>query len=196
MVITPEKTSESLSKLTALLPHYPLFVKPATEGSSKGVDGFNKVLDFAELKQAVQRLQSKLPGEDILVEPFLSGRELTVSILGTGTDSRVIGIREFIWPKSSCHSESRNDCPNGLDYTSGNSKSCKGDNPLVCNDSHDMANTQIKAACQVALDAWNVFGCRDAGRVDIRFDTDRPDSTPNVLEVSSTYYSSGSKQET
>lgn len=168
--------------------HYPLFVKPTTEGLSKGVGTFNKVHGPAELKQAVQRLQTQLPGEHILVEPFLSGREFTVGILGTGANSRVIGIREH------CHIKNKNGSPVGLDFTSRKDKSGKED-ILVYNDHHDMDNPQIKAACQVSLDAWNVFGCRDAGRVGIRFDTDKPDCIPNVLEVSSLkkYYTSGSK---
>lgn len=180
--------SASLSKLTALLPSYPLFIKPVTEGSSKGVDGFNKVYNPSELEQAIQRLKSILPSQEILVESFLSGREFTVSILGTGDHSQVIAIREFIWQNSPTYNQSRDSYQTELDYTSRKSKSSKGDSLLVCSDSHNMNDTQIKAVCQVALDAWNVFGCRDAGRIDIRFDTDKPDSVPNVLEVSLTTY--------
>lgn len=174
---------ESLSKLTAPSSYYPLFVKPVTEGSSKGIDNFNKVYEPAESEQAVQRLKSKLPVQDILVESFLPGRKFTLSILGTGVYSRVVGIRESIWQNFPSCSQSRNGYTTELDYTSRKSKFCKGDDLLECNGSHDMDDTQIKAACQVALDAWNVFSCRDAGRIDIRFDSDKPDSGPNVLEV-------------
>jgi hypothetical protein len=52
------------------------------------------------------------------------------------------------------------------------------------NDPGLMTEPQVKAACQVALDAWKTFGCRDAGRVDIRFSSNEPDAVPNVLEVS------------
>lgn len=185
-MIASEKLGEGLSRFTVPLSYYPLFVKPVTEGSSKGIDDFNKVYEPTELEQAVQGLKSRLPGQDVLVESFLSGRELTVSILGTGAYSQVIGVREFIWQKSPSYSQSRNGYHSKQDFTSRKSKSSKCNYPLVCNDSHDMNNPQIKAACQVALDAWNVFGCRDAGRVDIRFDSDNPDSVPNVLEVSIT----------
>lgn len=188
-----ERRGESPSRVTSSLSNYPLFIKPVNEGSSKGIDGFNKVHKPAELKQAVQSLESTLPGQDILVESFLSGREFTVSILGTGTSSRVIGIREFIWQqqKSPSDNDTSNSCdptPPDLDYTSRKSKSSKEDDQLVCNDSLDMDDPHIGAACQVALDAWNVFGCRDAGRVDIRFDSDKPNSVPNVLEVSTARY--------
>jgi D-alanine-D-alanine ligase-like ATP-grasp enzyme len=52
------------------------------------------------------------------------------------------------------------------------------------NDVHDMSEPWIEAACQVALDTWKVFNCRDCGRVDLRFDSDEPGCIPNVLEVS------------
>ncbi|KAJ5243927.1 hypothetical protein N7489_004023 [Penicillium chrysogenum] len=168
----------------AALPPYPLFVKPVTEGSSKGIDGFNKVKEPADLKPAVWELVRKFPGQDILVESFLSGREFTVSILGTGPHSRVIGIREHIWRTSPEHSNMNGYHSDGsLDFASRDSKSSKGEKMLLYNDSHDMDEPQIKATCQVALQTWKVFNCRDGGRVDIRFDSDEPGSTPNVLEV-------------
>jgi D-alanine-D-alanine ligase-like ATP-grasp enzyme len=104
---------------------YPLFIKPVTEGSSKGIDGSNKVNELAELGPAFQELESKFPGQDILVESFLSGREFTVSILGTGVQSRVIGIREHLWQtdssngtKNGCHSDSSSDFASGLSKSS------------------------------------------------------------------------------
>lgn len=181
MVVPTKERGLNLPLLTTHLPHYPLFVKPATEGSSKGIDYFNKVDSPEHLGLAVQKLRSKYPDQDILVESFLPGRELTVSILGTGLGSRVIGIREHIWQRSSC------DDSNGYhvkpNFASRQSKSSKAEKLLLWNDSHDMNDPQIKAACKVALDAWNILGCRDAGRVDLRFDSEASDSVPNVLEV-------------
>jgi D-alanine-D-alanine ligase-like ATP-grasp enzyme len=173
------------SEFDAELPSYPLFLKPVAEGSSKGIENFNKVNQLAELEPAVQELVFRFPGQDILVESFLSGREFTVSILGTGPHSRVIGIREHIWRTSPDHSNKNGYHPNpSLDFACRKSKSSKGGKLLMYNDSHDMTEPQIRAACQVALDAWKVFNCRDCGRVDIRFDSEKPGSIPNVLEVS------------
>ncbi|EFY91071.1 hypothetical protein J3459_011909 [Metarhizium acridum] len=169
--------SEHLSIHATLPPEYPLFVKPATEGSSKGIDRFNKVNNYAELELAVQKLKAKFPGQDILVESFLSGREFTVSILGTGSHSRVVGIREHIWqtfPENGYHATE--------EFASWKSKLSEGC-LLRYNDAHDMDDPQVKAACQVALDTWTALGCRDAGRVDIRFNSDDADAIPNVLEV-------------
>lgn len=174
--------SEHLSLLNhaTLPPKYPLFVKPATEGSSKGIDRFNKVNNYAELELAVQKLKAKFPGQDILVESFLSGREFTVSILGTGPCSRVIGIREHIWQT---FPENGNGYQATQEFACWKSKLSEGC-LLRYNDAHDMDDAHVKAACQVALDTWTALGCRDAGRVDIRFSSDDANGVPNVLEVS------------
>ncbi|KID75999.1 D-alanine--D-alanine ligase [Metarhizium brunneum] len=173
--------SEHLSLLNhaTLPPKYPLFVKPATEGSSKGIDRFNKVNNYAELELAVQKLKAKFPGQDILVESFLSGREFTVSILGTGPCSRVIGIREHIWQTVP---ENGNGYQATQEFACWKSKLSEGC-LLRYNDAHDMDDAHVKAACQVALDTWTALGCRDAGRVDIRFSSDDANGVPNVLEV-------------
>ncbi|KHN96410.1 D-alanine--D-alanine ligase [Metarhizium album ARSEF 1941] len=160
-----------------LPPNYPLFVKPVIEGSSKGIDGFNKVNSLAELERAVKKLQARFPGQDILVESFLSGREFTVSILGTGSHGRVIGVREHIWQASP--GNEYHETPEFASWESKLSEECV----LRYNDSHDMDDAHVKAACRVALDTWAALGCRDAGRVDIRFDTNDADAVPNVLEV-------------
>ncbi|KAJ5577621.1 uncharacterized protein N7459_006585 [Penicillium hispanicum] len=162
----------------------PLFVKPTTEGSSKGIENSNKVNKPAELGPACQELASQFPDQDILVESFLSGREFTVSILGTGKQSRVIGIREHIWQTSQSHSPEDNHHANpSPNFACRLSKSSQAGRMLICKDSHDMAEPQIKATCQVALDTWKALNCRDCGRVDIRFDSNKPGSIPNVLEV-------------
>jgi D-alanine-D-alanine ligase-like ATP-grasp enzyme len=167
-----------------MIPHYPLFLKPVTEGSSKGIDGVNKVMEPADLESAVKKLRSLLPDQDILVEPFLSGREFSVSILGTGALGRVIGVTEFFWKKPSSVNTVRNGNCNSLEFASRKSKSSDSGMLVERNDPGLMTEPQVKAACQVALDAWKTFGCRDAGRVDIRLSSNKPDAVPNVLEVS------------
>lgn len=172
-----------LTELQAASLPYPLFIKPVTEGSSKGIESRNKLDSRMELGPALKELGRGFPDQDIVVEPFLSGREFTVSILGTGSRSRVIGIREHIWKlgrhssESDCHQQSP------PEFASRLSKSSQGGKVLTYEDSHDMAEPQIKACCQTALKTWKAFNCQDCGRVDIRFDTEKPSSIPCVLEV-------------
>ncbi|KAI9036460.1 D-alanine--D-alanine ligase family protein [Aspergillus affinis] len=162
---------------------FPLFVKLATEGSSKGVDSFSKVDSPAELRTAVKKLAFRFPDHEILVESFLAGREFTVSLLGTGPLSRVIGVREHVWQESSS-SDHENSDPDTQNFASWQSKSSR-DFQLKIKDYNIQETTdpQIHAACLLALETWAVLDCRDAGRVDIRFDSCKADSTPFVLEV-------------
>jgi len=60
---------------------YPLFVKPAYEGSSKGVRSSSKVADPAGLLERVDWITT-VYGQPALIEEFLPGREFTVGIVG------------------------------------------------------------------------------------------------------------------
>ncbi|RAQ51498.1 D-alanine--D-alanine ligase [Aspergillus flavus] len=144
---------------------------------------FNKVTEPAELESAVKKLRSIFPDQDILVEPFLSGRELSVSILGTGVQSCVVGVTGFLWQNPFSDRNGENESSSSLEFASGKSKSSDANMLVVRHDPGLMAEPQVKVACQVALDAWRSLGCRDAGRVDIRFSSDEHDAVPNVLEL-------------
>lgn len=126
-----------------------------------------------------------------MLESFLSGREFTISILGTGHSSRVIGIREHIWDsapmnddsneKGDCHCHCTSEFASREAKSNGSSDRAR----LVVRD-YTMARVedpQISAACKVGLEAWKILMCRDAGRVDIRFNNDASDGVPNILEV-------------
>ncbi|OJJ35815.1 hypothetical protein ASPWEDRAFT_530957 [Aspergillus wentii DTO 134E9] len=180
-VVIPARQSD-IPMSTKTLPQYPLFVKLVTEGSSKGIDPMSKANGPVELQRAVQKLRAQFPGQDILVESFLPGREFTVGILGNGADSKVIGITEHVSQQPPSSDEEGSDGYYGIDFVS---RKCKSNKGLVVldHDCSDISDPQLKAASQVALDAWSAFGCNDAGRVDIRFDSEGPDSVPNVLEV-------------
>ena len=72
---------------------FPAFVKPAWEGSSKGIGKTSRVTGFPEMEREVIRLLT-LYRQPVLVEEFIQGRELTVGIVGT--PPRVMGIMEVI----------------------------------------------------------------------------------------------------
>ncbi|KAM0811343.1 putative ATP-grasp domain-containing protein [Seiridium cardinale] len=76
---------------------YPLFAKPVSEGTSKGINLTNKANCPEELVALVKRLRAKFRNQRILIEPFLPGGETTVSTLGSGSHSRVIGATQWAW---------------------------------------------------------------------------------------------------
>jgi hypothetical protein len=61
MVVLTKELGITLPLPATILPHYPLFIKPAAEGSSKGIDYFNKVDEPEHLGLAVRKLRSKFP---------------------------------------------------------------------------------------------------------------------------------------
>lgn len=60
---------------------FPLFVKPAREGTGMGVDPKAIVNDEAELRERVEYIL-RLYKQPALVETFLSGREFTIGLIG------------------------------------------------------------------------------------------------------------------
>jgi D-alanine-D-alanine ligase len=60
---------------------FPLFVKPRSEGSAKGIGPASRVRDVAGLRRAVETLTHRY-SQAALVEPFLPGAEYTVTVLG------------------------------------------------------------------------------------------------------------------
>ncbi|KAF8624950.1 hypothetical protein AX15_005627 [Amanita polypyramis BW_CC] len=85
----------TVTTLTSL--SYPLFVKLSARSTSIGISSFSKVRTPKELNSTVKCLRERYPGEDILIEKFLAGREFTVGIIGTGREARVIGVTEIVW---------------------------------------------------------------------------------------------------
>ena len=144
---------------------YPLFVKPVAEGTGKGINGRSRVESRDALDDTVLPLldQHRQP---MLVEEYLPGREFTTGILGSGRVAWVLGTMEI---------HILADAP-ARDYTfdvKEQCESCVSYTPLE----HGALRNEIES---LALDAYRVLECRDAGRVDIRLDRD---GHPAFMEV-------------
>lgn len=75
---------------------FPLIVKPNAEGSSKGISDCSVAQNEQELRTILKRCIDTycVP---FLVEEYISGRELTVGILGNGDDMIVIPPMEIVY---------------------------------------------------------------------------------------------------
>jgi D-alanine-D-alanine ligase-like ATP-grasp enzyme len=153
---------------------FPLFIKPSCEGSSKGIYPFSKLRTMAELEEGVHKLHARYPDQSILIEPFLPGREYTVSILGTGASAILIGTAEQDW-KSSKKQDIRE--ANYHPFWAQHDPDAEDDHPIRVLKRH---SSLAREADDLALTAWRALGCRDIGRVDIRYGRD---ALPYVLEV-------------
>lgn len=173
---------------------FPLFVKPATISTGIGIEQINKVSNRQELVKAIEEISAKHPKDTLLIEGFLSGREFTVGIVGTGPTSQVVGIRELVYiadggpPPNAAIEIKKDDAFYGQDVYGAENKLARleGDasrlNPWPRD--MDLNDPTCKKVAKVALDAWKALSCRDAGRVDIRNDTKDPlEAIPNFIEV-------------
>ena len=81
---------EKPADIAAIALPFPLFLKPVSEGSGKGVSERSRVKDQTELRGVALDLLVRFR-QPVIVETYLSGREFTVGITGTGEDAAVLG---------------------------------------------------------------------------------------------------------
>ncbi len=143
---------------------FPLFVKPVAEGTGKGVNASSIVRTRKQLLSVTRDLYMKYK-QPVLVETFLPGREFTVGIVGTANGAVAIGTMEVIFRK--------NAGPRVYSYRNKEEWRKFIEYRLV-------DDPEAVEAAKVALDVWNVLGCRDAARVDLRSDAD---GGPHFMEV-------------
>ncbi|MBP1763082.1 MAG: D-alanine--D-alanine ligase [Firmicutes bacterium] len=135
----------------------PVVVKPVAQGSSIGVFIVDKAADLAAAMQDAWTYS-----DQILIEEFIKGRELTVAVLADET-VRTLPIIEIV------------PCSGRYDY---HSKYTKGATEYIVPAS--LGEAAALAAQQAAIGACRVLGCRGVARVDIILDQQE---RPYVLEV-------------
>lgn len=146
---------------------YPLFIKPVSEGTGKGITAASKINSPDELAAGCHNLLEKFR-QPVLVEEFLPGREFTTALVGTGDDARVLGTMEIILL----------DAAEPEVYSYVNKERCE--ELVEYRLGRPDADPEVAATEALALAAWRVLGGRDAGRVDIRSDAT---GQPQFIEV-------------
>ena len=135
----------------------PVVVKPATQGSSIGVVIVEEEADLAAAVAGAFEYS-----EQVLIEEFIRGKELTVAILGDA-NPLALPIIEIV-PNSGRY-----------DYQS---KYTKGATEYIVPARLDEVTTTLVQ--KQALAAFKLLGCRGIGRVDVMLGDDE---SPYVLEV-------------
>jgi D-alanine-D-alanine ligase len=157
--------NEGDERLTTFPPPY--FIKPVAEGTGKGVSPHSILHHRRDLASACLAMR-RTYNQPVLVERYLSGREFTVGIIGTGANAEVLGTIEVILlagAEAGVYSYvNKERCEELVQYRSVRSS----EEPLV------------QKTEDIALNAWQALGCRDAGRVDVRCDEA---GQPYFLEV-------------
>lgn len=130
---------------------YPLFVKPVSEGTGKGITEKSLVNTPAELTNMVKWILTEFR-QPALVEEYLPGREFTVGLVGYGADAMAIGGMEVM---------TINNLPYSVEVKENYQNYCTY-KPLD--------NDIIDECKSVALRAWKALDAVDAGRVDLKAD--------------------------
>jgi D-alanine-D-alanine ligase len=145
---------------------FPAIVKPAYEGSSKGIHA-NSLVDSA--KQAVKTIGEMLElyRQPVLVEQFIDGDEVTVGMLGN-SPAKVVGMMKIIPRKQSNRFvytvEVKRDWRNLVDYE------CPA----------QLKETTTQKINEYSLKTFEMLGCRDFSRIDFRISAD---GIPYMLEI-------------
>ncbi|MFH0753159.1 MAG: UDP-N-acetylmuramate--L-alanine ligase [Candidatus Omnitrophota bacterium] len=145
-----------MDQVISRLGGFPVVVKPACEGSSIGV---NLAFDRLELAAAVEK--AAVYGDDIVIQQFIKGRELTVGILG----EKALPVVEI---KAA-------DDHHFFDFQAKyQSQATQYIVPAIIS---DQVTVQVQ---QEALKAYQALGCEGFGRVDVLLGEDEK---PYVLEI-------------
>ncbi|MBN1300945.1 MAG: ATP-grasp domain-containing protein [Melioribacteraceae bacterium] len=148
---------------------YPIITKLISEDASIGISENSVIYNFEELKKQCKFLSMNYK-KDIILEEYIKGRELNISILG----DEVLPISEITFNK----------LPKGLPkivtYEAKWSPSS-----VYFNNSVPVCPAPLKAEVETriketAIAAYKALGCRDYARVDIRLNKN---NVPYVIEV-------------
>jgi len=130
---------------------YPLFVKPVSEGTGKGITEKSLVNSSAELAKMVEWILTEFR-QPALVEEYLPGREFTVGVVGYKEEAAAIGGMEVM---------TANNLPYSVEVKENYQNYCK----------YKPLDADIIDECKsVALSAWKALNAVDAGRVDLKAD--------------------------
>lgn len=138
---------------------YPMFVKPAFEGSSIGINESAVVTNYHELEKQVSWVIDSLHTL-VLVEEFIEGREFTIGVLG----DEALPVVEIFSP-TGFYSNSQKE-----DFASEVYRVCPA----------QLTYLQTKEFQSMALRAKRVLNLEDVCRMDMRMDNA---GNPYILEV-------------
>jgi D-alanine-D-alanine ligase len=134
------------------VPQYPVIVKPAWEGSSKGIRSTCLVERAADLLPTVESLRRDY-AQPLVVEEFIDGDEVTVGLVGNPPEP--IGVMRVVPRK-----------PTGRFVYSLEVK--RDFRRQVTYECLDPAAAEFRRCADAAVRAWHALGCRDVARIDFR----------------------------
>lgn len=145
---------------------FPAIIKPAYEGSSKGIRLTSLAQNTAQAKKEVSRIIREY-SQPVMVEEFIDGDEVTVGVIGNAPP-KLVGMMRVLPKKKEKHFvysiEVKRDYVNRVDYES----------PVR------LPQPVLDKLERYSLKAFKTLGCRDVSRVDFRVGRD---GIPYFIEI-------------
>ncbi len=145
---------------------FPAFLKPAYEGSSKGIRFSSRVETAGQLTEAAGSLLERYQ-QPVMAEEFIDGDEVTVGILGNSPPA-VLGVMRIVPRKRGDYFvyslEVKRDWENLVDYE------CPA----------RLGASVLQKITDFSLSSFRVLGCRDFARIDFRVSRE---GTPYFMEI-------------
>ena len=156
---------KQLNSLTTDVP-LPAFVKPAFEGSSKGIRLGSRVETAEQASDIAAGLLKKYL-QPVMIEEFIAGDEVTVGLLGNYPPA-VLGIMRVLPKQNNAHFiyslEVKREYEQLVDYE------CPA----------QLEAGILKEITDFSLAVFKLLGCRDFARLDFKLD---PQGVPYFLEI-------------
>jgi D-alanine-D-alanine ligase len=154
---TPSTQIFESAKISNKKYDFPLIVKPNAQGTSAGITPSAIVFNIEDLKKQISFI-NKTFKQPALAQPFIDGKELTVSLLGN--PPKVLPIVEINYqklPKDRLHF---------MPYDWNTSE--YGDDFAIC--PAKISKKLKNKVEEVALSCWKVLNIKDYCRIDLRLD--------------------------
>ncbi len=154
---------------------FPLIVKPMAQDCSLGISANSVVKNLWELRHEVGKIVSRYH-EPALVEEYIRGRELNITVIGNGQGITVLPISEIKFGSSYRNS----DRPKIVDFSAKWVEESRAYKDTVGMCPAKLDKKVLQKIERLAIQAYLVCGGRDYARVDIRLSRD---NLPYFLEV-------------
>jgi D-alanine-D-alanine ligase len=171
---TPDAVTLRAPDVSSVALAFPLIVKPSREDASVGITRDSVVHDRAALERQVTAVIARYR-QPALVERYIEGREIYVSMLGRPDDEpEMLPLHEIDF------SEMPADRPRIVSFEGKwveTSPEFNGTRPVACT---GLADDLAERIAEVARTAFAAMELRDYGRLDLRVGDD---GTPYVIDV-------------
>jgi D-alanine-D-alanine ligase len=145
---------------------FPVIVKPACEGSSKGIRLTSLATSARQAEDEARRLLNCYR-QPVMVEEFIDGDEVTIGIIGN-SPPKIVGVMRILPKRKGGHFvyslEVKRDYLNLVDYE------CPA----------RLEDKVMDRIADASLKVFKALGCRDFARIDFRIS---PEGTPCFIEI-------------